>query len=247
MGTLKAISNRDGPIKLEDQLEQCEEAMGYRFQDRDILKRSLTHASVAKNRLASNERLEFLGDAILGAVISDILYDRNPDAEEGELTRIKSIIVSRATCASVTSELGLHEYLFLGKGLLTHEEIPMSIVAAVIESLIAGMYLDGGWKEAFEFIEKSFTPEIDRVMDQSEHENYKSLLQQITQKRLGETPVYRLLDEKGPDHCKCFEVTAVIASRKYPSAWGPTKKEAEQQAAKMAIDLINAESDDPEE
>lgn len=217
--------------------------MDYRFEDRKILRRCLTHASVAKSRLASNERLEFLGDAILGTVISDILYHRYPEAAEGELTRIKSIIVSRTTCATVTTELGLHEFLYLGKGLLTHEEIPMSIVAAVIESLIAGVYIDGGWKKAYRFIEKTFTTEIDRVMEQSEQENYKSLLQQMTQKRLGETPIYKLLDEKGPDHSKCFEVAAVIASRKYPSAWGPTKKEAEQQAAKMAIEIIDAESD----
>lgn len=216
-------------------LADCEQALEYRFSDRTLLTRCLTHSSVARTRLDSNERLEFLGDAILGAVVCEMLYHRFPELPEGELTRMKSTLVSRHMCARITDRLGLAESLFLGKGLAIHDEVPMSILAAVFESLIAGVYLDGGSEASRELIERLIAPEMELVAQSGNRRNFKSLLQQLSQKHTGETPEYRLLDEKGPDHSKCFEIAAVIGSRVFSAAWGASKKEAQQHAARNAL------------
>ena len=219
----------------DDKLERCEEVLGYRFTDRELLRTCLTHSSVARTRLASNERLEFLGDAILGLVICELLFRQFPEEPEGELTRMKSALVSRHTCAAVSERLGLEEFLYLGKGLATHRRLPSSILAAALESLVAGVYLDGGLEAARRFITSFIEPEVEQVGDLEQGRNFKSLLQQMAQKSFGETPVYRVLDEKGPDHSKCFKIAAVIGSQAYPAAWGASKKSAEQRAACNAL------------
>lgn len=223
---------------VDRKLRDCEAVLEYQFQNRELLKHGLTHASVAKTRLASNERLEFLGDAILGAVVCETLFHRFPEEPEGELTRIKSALVSRNTCAGISSKLGLEQFLLLGKGLRTHDTVPSSIVAAVFESLIAAVYLDGGFEAAREMIVRLIAEELDRIVDQDHLRNFKSLLQQVAQKSYNATPVYQLLDEKGPDHSKCFKVAAVIGTENFPAAWGPNKKEAEQRAASNALSQI---------
>jgi len=218
-----------------DMLQQCEAALGYRFVNQDLLRNCLTHASGANHRLASNERLEFLGDAILGAVVCEMLYQRFPEEPEGELTRIKSIVVSRSTCAKISEAQGLPRFLRLGKGLSVNDMVPMSVAAAVFESLIAGVYLDGGLEAARRLIEGVMGPEIELAGGIDHGRNHKSLLQQYAQKMFGETPVYRLLDEKGPDHSKCFKVAALIGQQTYHPAWGANKKAAEQRAAQNAL------------
>ena len=224
----------DPPAVADDPLAACEAQLGYHFRDRELLVRCLTHASVARTRLESNERLEFLGDAVLGTVVCDALFHRFPEETEGELTRIKSVVVSRHICARITEEAGLERFLMLGKGLGGADNMPTSILAAVFESLVAGVYLDGGMEAARTFIRRWVDPEIDRIMQTSHGKNYKSLLQQIAQKTLGATPVYSLLDEQGPDHAKCFKIAATVGPATYASAWGPSKKEAEQRAAENA-------------
>jgi ribonuclease-3 len=219
----------------DEVLDACEAAIEYRFRDRDLLRTCLTHASSANHRLASNERLEFLGDAILGAVVCEMLYHRFPEEPEGELTRVKSIVVSRSTCAKISLALDLPGFLLLGKGLMVHDSIPMSVAAAVFESLIAGVYLDGGLEPVRALIERAVGPEIELAGGVEHGRNFKSLLQQHAQKMLGETPVYRLLDEKGPDHSKCFKVAAVIGPQTFAPAWGANKKSAEQRAAQNAL------------
>lgn len=220
---------------LEDRFSSCEERLNYRFRDRSILELSLTHASVARTRLESNERLEFLGDSILGHLVCEALYLRFPEEAEGELTRIKSAIVSRTTCAAISYRLGLERFLLLGKGLSSHDRIPLSIMAAVFESLVAGLYLDGGMDAVRGVVAPLVEPEIEHAAAAGNLRNFKSLLQQISQKTYGETPSYRLLDEKGPDHSKCFKVAAVVGTKFFPGAWGPSKKEAEQRAAQNAL------------
>ncbi|MDX1966318.1 MAG: ribonuclease III [Planctomycetaceae bacterium] len=219
---------------LDERLAVCEAILGHPFRDRELLERCLTHASIARTRLESNERLEFLGDAILGALTCELLYDRFPEETEGELTRIKSVVVSRTTCARISEQMGLHHCLMLGKGLSIVDQVPSSVIAAVFESFVAGVYLDGGWDAARTFVRRWVEPEIDRVLLTTHGKNFKSLLQQMAQKALGATPVYVLLDEKGPDHSKCFKVAATVGSETYPGAWGPNKKEAEQRAAENA-------------
>ncbi len=224
----------------EDSLTCGEEALGYTFKDREILRLALTHASVADTRLGSNERLEFLGDAVLGMVVCQELFDRFPDYREGDLTRMKSVIVSRRTCTKIARKLGLEELMYLGKGMGRRDALPESVAACVLEAVIAAIYLDSDFQTIRRFIIDWVTPEIDLV-HANEHElNYKSILQQYGQRYRNATPYYDLLDEKGPDHSKCFEVAVVLAKRRYPSAWGPNKKEAEQKAAYFALRTMNA-------
>lgn len=225
----------------EEALANCEEALSYRFRNRELLQNCLTHASGAKHRLASNERLEFLGDAVLGLVVCEMLYHRFPECTEGELTRIKSILVSRTTCAKISEAVGFDSFLLLGKGLSAHEKVPLSVTAAVFESLIAGVYLDGGLEAARTLIERLMEPEIELTVGLEHGRNFKSMLQQHAQKIIGTTPIYRLLDEKGPDHSKCFKIAAFIGAQGFPAAWGPNKKEAEQRAAHNALNELNGE------
>lgn len=228
------ISGEESP-STTDVLAECEAVLGYNFQDRTLLFHCLTHASGAKTRLASNERLEFLGDSVLGLIVCEMLFKRFPEATEGELTRIKSILVSRTTCAKISLQLCCDRLIFVGKGLKVSERVPESVIAAVFESLIAGVYLDGGLEPARQLIERVMDPEIDLTTQQDHGRNFKSLLQQHAQKSLGATPVYKLLDQRGPDHSKWFKVAASIGQHMYTPAWGANKKEAEQRAAHNAL------------
>ena len=227
---------------LEETLSACEKVLDYEFHDRDLLLRCLTHSSIARTRLDSNERLEFLGDAILGTVVCELLFRRFPEKTEGELTRIKSVVVSRTICAKLSSDLRLGEFLRLGKGLSEFETIPLSVQAAVFESIVAGLYLDGGMDVVKPFLIRLLEPEIERTIESSYGRNYKSLLQQLVQKNQRGTPLYQLLDESGPDHLKCFKIAAVVGTDAFPPAWGPNKKEAEQRAAENAWCLLQGGS-----
>ena len=222
-------------------LEQCQERIGYRFANPRLLEAALTHASGADHRLASNERMEFLGDAILGAVVCERLYHQFPEYLEGDLTKLKSVVVSRQTCAKISQALGLKEFLILGKGMTTNPVVPTSLLADVLESMIAAIYLDGGTEPASRFIDTYIGPEIELAAAGEAEGNYKSLLQQFSQREHGITPTYHLLDEKGPDHSKCFKMTAQIDKQRFPPAWGRTKKESEQRAAHNAICAIHNE------
>ena len=226
-------------------LDSAQEITGHRFQDADLLVSAVTHASLADNRLSSNERLEFLGDAIFGMVVCEELFNRFPDLLEGEMTKIKSVVVSRRTCAKVADELGLCDLLRLGKGMTETNEIPSSVKAGVVEAFIAALYLDAGLDFTRQLILEWMSPHIEKSAESDDKENYKSYLQQYAQKHMDCTPRYEALDEKGPDHSKCFEVAVVINSRRFPSAWAPSKKDAEQRAALRALqDLGVAEKDD---
>jgi ribonuclease-3 len=222
-------------------LEECQKAIGYTFRQPELLRAALTHASGADTRLASNERLEFLGDAVLGLVTVEQLYLRFPDYQEGDLTKIKSVVVSRRTCAHISRLLNLGDYLFLGKGMHLHTAVPPGMLADVYESLVGAMYLDGGLEPARNFILKYMGPEIEQVAESAHGGNYKSMLQQVAQREFSSTPQYQVLDEKGPDHSKCFKMAAVIAKYRYPAAWGRNKKEAEQKAAMNALAQINGD------
>ena len=155
------MAQRAAPTSKEGDLERCERRIGYEFKDKALLVAALTHASGAHHRLASNERLEFLGDAILGAVVCELLYLQYPDYLEGDLTKVKSVVVSRQTCAKISEGLGLQEFLILGKGMTTHPQVPPSLLADVFESLAAAIYLDGGDAGARDFIQRFMEPEIE--------------------------------------------------------------------------------------
>jgi ribonuclease-3 len=211
------------------------EATGYCFKDPALLEAAMTHASYAGARLDSNERLEFFGDSVLGIIVCEELYRRFPHFLEGELTKIKSAVVSRRTCARIARHRQLDRCILLGKGMSDREQLPNSLLAAVYEALIGAVYFDGGLEAVRQFILSDMGEQIDAAVASQNQHNYKSHLQQHAQKFLNATPVYEMLDEKGPDHSKCFEVCVMVDARRFSSAWGPSKKEAEQRAAYVAL------------
>jgi ribonuclease-3 len=222
-------------------LEHCQDVIGYRFHKPELLRAALTHTSSANTRGASNERLEFLGDSVLGLVTCEQLFQRFPEYQEGDLTKVKSVVVSRKTCAKFSQELGLGQFLFLGKGVYTYGEMPANILADVFESLVAAIFLDGGWDAAKQFVLRFIEPEIEHVARDALSANAKSQLQTLLQREYGDTPRYYLLDEQGPDHDKCFKVAAQVRDNRYPAAWGRTKKEAEIKAAMNALADIHGD------
>ena len=222
---------------MNNELQQRAEAvLGYTFKNPSLLKESLTHASIADHRLNSNERMEFLGDAVLDLIICEALYKKFPELLEGDLTKIKSAVVSRRTCAEVARETGLADLLIIGKGISSREQMPSSLAAAVYESVVAAIYLDAGFDVVKQYVLRTMTPKLEEIAANSHQHNYKAVLQQHAQKVLGSTPMYELLDEKGPDHSKCFEVCVTVDGRRFTSAWGPNKKMAEQKAALLALE-----------
>lgn len=228
----------------EETLRQVEQTIGYKFSDSRLLATALTHSSVASNRLLSNERLEFLGDAILAFVICQTLFERFTGYLEGDLTKMKSMLVSRETCARISRLMRLQKFLKVGKSMVANRALSGSLAAGVLEAVIAAICIDGGLDAARSFILRNFDSLIDSANKEQAHGNFKSLLQQYAQDELNATPVYVLVDEKGPDHNKCFELEAVIGERRFPSAWGTNKKEAEQKAAFNAlVELGVLESD----
>lgn len=215
----------------EDILQQCETRIQYVFRDRALLRRCLTHSSSAETRLDSNERLEFLGDAVLGLLICEHLFQLYPDQREGQLTQMKSWLVSRQTCARVARRLELEPLIFVGRGLQT---IPDSILSAVVESLVAGVYFDGGLDGARTFILMAFQEEL-KLCQPVDTENFKSQLQEYTQRELSRTPEYVVIEESGPDHAREFVIAARVGELLFESGRGRSKKEAEQQAARNAL------------
>jgi ribonuclease-3 len=216
--------------------ERAEKILGHRFKNPQLLKEALTHASIADHRLESNERMEFLGDAVLDLIICEALYLKFPEYQEGDLTKVKSAVVSRRTCAEVANETGLTDLLIIGKGISSRNALPSSLAAAVYESIVAAIYLDGGFDVVKQYVLRTMTAKLEEISSNSHQQNFKAVLQQHSQKMLGGAPMYELLDEKGPDHSKCFEVCVTVGGRRFSSAWGPNKKMAEQKAALLALE-----------
>ena len=219
----------------EEVLDRCQELLGYTFRDRDLLEKALTHPSFATSRSMSYERLEFLGDSVLGLSVCSILYSDYDELQEGEMTRIKSTVVSRKTCSVIAREIGLDGMLFLGEDMSTEPGIPDSVTAATFESIIGAIFVDGGFEPANKFIAEHTRHRIQDALDNLHRQNCKSILQQYAQKHNMPPPDYVLLDEKGPDHSKCFEIAVSLGNNHFESAWGMNKKEAEQEAARLAL------------
>ena len=221
-----------------EKLSECQSAIGYSFNNAGVLEKALTHTSCRLENNFSNERLEFLGDAILGMIISDYLYRNLPQCSEGELTKIKSVVVSQTTLAKVSMEAHLKDFLSVGRGLNDQNFFPKSLLANVFEAVIAAIYLDGGFEAAYSFTIKYLKKEIDIVCKNQHEKNYKSILQQYSQKEYGITPNYRVLQQIGPDHGKSFEIVVLIKGNEYGTGWGRSKKEAEQSAAKETLKIL---------
>ena len=224
-------------------LTSFETDLGYHFRDRQLLSHALTHSSCKTDVDYSNERLEFLGDAILGFVVSERLFRKHPDKSEGQLTRVKSVVVSRSTLARAAGKLRLAEYLIVGKGVGSSVDFPASLLANAFEAVLAAVYLDGGTQAARQLVVRALGDHVEQVLRNQHEPNYKSLLQQYAQREQAVTPSYRVQDESGPDHQKCFTVVAVLDNVPHGVGTGATKKEAEQMAAAETLKHIRSSLD----
>lgn len=227
-------------------LADCQKTVGYNFKNLDLLRQALTHTSAAFTRQESNERMEFLGDAVLGFSICNILFRKYDDLDEGDMTKIKSAVVSRTTCNEIVRETGLGMFVIMDRPVHSMHDVPDSIAACLIEAIIGAIYLDGGMRSAEKFIRTFFQPHIDHAMSSSHQKNYKSLLQQKVQRVGNNPPEYVILDEQGPEHSKCFEIGILIDGKHFAGAWGKSKKLAEQAAAKRALVAMGIISEDEE-
>ena len=222
-------------------IKDLEAAIGYRFQNITLLQNALTPSSYANERwhnsLKSNERLEFLGDSILGMVVAEYLYKNFPDRPEGELTRMRADMVCEKTLASVAARINLGHHLMLGNG----EEqgggrSRDSILADAVESVIAASFLDGGMAAARSFIEKFILVEV--PVRKMHNADYKTALQELIQQKKNQTLSYALVGESGPDHDKRFEVEVSLNGRVIGTGTGSSKKRAEQMAAQSALENL---------
>lgn len=222
-------------------LDALEQKIGHDFVDRTLLELALTHSSLRDPWTESNERLEFLGDSVLGLAVAEHLFVMFPDAAEGEMTRLKSLLVSRDALAKVARALDMKTFLRVGKGIRKRGAIPASLLSNTIEALIGAVYLDAGFEEARAFVLTHFDAQVKALRRRPAERNYKATLQQELQRRFGTTPGYRLLDTVGPDHKKEFIIEAFVGDRIFGSGKGSTKKQAEQRAAREALRELKAD------
>lgn len=221
-------------------MQELEKELNYRFEDKMLLQRALTHSSYANEhkdtRVQSNERLEFLGDSVLGMVVADALFRGFPGMPEGDLTRTRAALVCEESLVRVAAAMGLGRYLRLGKGEEAGggRERP-SILADAAEALIAALYLDGGIAQARRTIRHYL---LENAEERSAGRDFKTALQERVQVKKGQTLAYRLLEESGPDHAKCFSVEVTLNGTPIGSGAGKSKKEAEQNAAREALEKL---------
>jgi len=221
-----------------------EDKLGYRFRNASLCETALTHKSWMNETQSTdrtdNERLEFLGDAVLALVTSDLLMKRFPDEPEGDLSKARAAIVNEAGLARVAEVLGLGQWIFLGRG---EEQAggrqKRSLLANAFEALIGAVYTDGGFLDAFAVVERLFAPSIADVPSAA-NKDFKSRLQELAQAKLQIAPTYVVLSEQGPDHAKTFEIAILIGDKEYGRAFGRSKKEAQQNAAEQALALMES-------
>ena len=234
-------------MKQCDKLKDLQSCLGYFFKDVNLLERAVTHKSYIneapdKERVTDNERLEFLGDAVLGLVISDFLIKKFPNYSEGQLSKLKGFIVSESFLFEIAKELKLGKYLILGRG----EENSggrrkRSILADASEAILASIYLDGGLKSAYDFIIRHMEEKIMGIANNTYIPEYKTILQEFTQGEFGCVPIYKVVSEKGEDHSPEFEVSIFIEDKLYGKGKGRSKRKAEQDAAYNALLNMNVE------
>ena len=235
-------------VRLRDEFELLQRAIGYRFRDRGLLEHAMTHTSRANEDVSGgvldNESLEFLGDAVLGFVIADMLFREFPGFDEGEKSKTKAALVSTTTLARQAQRLNLGDHLLLGRGEeKTGGRRKQALLADGYEALIAAIYVDGGIEQVRAFIEREFAA---LIADVHQHgvagQDYKSALQEYLQSHDRSLPEYRLAGTLGPDHRKLFQVEVVVTGETVAEARGPSKKEAEQEAARLALEKLRIQN-----
>jgi len=220
-----------------------EKRIGYRFSNRQILFRALKHKSylafTGESYLESNERLEFLGDAVLDLIVTEYLYAKYPDDDEGALSQKRSILVSRKALGELGQLLGYGDFLFLNYGEeKTGGRQRNSNLANLFEAVLAAVYLDGGYKQAVRFFEQTLLPNGQQFLNESSFSNYKSLLLELSQAREWISPEYTVVTEAGPDHQKMFEVKVSVNKQWQAIGTGSSKKRAEQVAARRILEEL---------
>jgi len=238
MGTTLAALIQDN----EEGLQELQERIGYRFRDLRLLQLSLIHSSFAFERLDDgrhNETQEFLGDAVLDLTVGYVLFVRFPEMREGKLTRIRSALVNENGLAERAREIELGQHLLLGKGeSASHGRDKSSILSCAYEALVGAIFLDGGYDEALAFVRRFFEPHIDKHQEQLVSADAKSALQELLQERFNEGPEYVLLDEEGPAHARLFSIAVRFQGEELGTGKASSKKEAEQQAARVALEYL---------
>ncbi|MDR3333699.1 MAG: ribonuclease III [Treponema sp.] len=214
-----------------------------RFKSLELLNLALMHRSVSNEigHKFNNERLEFLGDAILGAITATLLYERLAEKSEGELAKIKSVVVSEDILSGVARELQLDTLLLMGRGEdMSGGRTKKAILADALEALIGALYLDSGYKPVYAFVSRFMGSEINRVLNNRHHQDYKSLLQEFSQRLTRTYPIYRLLKRSGPEHERLFWIEVTVNGSAFGPGTGRNKKSAEQEAAKIAYEYLAA-------
>lgn len=231
--------------ELKSALSQIEAKVGYQFKDESLLERAFIHRSfINENRgvvKGHNERLEFLGDAVLGVLVSDFLYSELPDHPEGELSYLRSRLVEATTCAMYIEKLDVQSFILMGKGESMNQGKGRStILADLFEALIGAIYLDGAMEEAHRFFFSHFRSFITEIIE-SPTRNWKAELQDYCQKNYQKPPTYEVINEEGPDHEKTFYVVVKLDNQILGKGTGTSKKEAEQMCAQQAIESMGLE------
>ncbi|RMH72234.1 MAG: ribonuclease III [Gemmatimonadetes bacterium] len=218
-------------------LAEFQQIIGYRFKNPGWLQQALQHRSYLHDEnsggLESNERMEFLGDAVLELVVNDYLFHHYPNESEGNLTKIKGLVVSKPILAERGADIHLPDYLLMGVS--SGGEISPSVIADAYEALLCAIYLDGGLKAARAFLAQHFLPQINKIIRDKQHANYKSALQEYIQGRYKSHPVYQVVQVEGPDHQQTFTVNVLVEKQVIGSGQGRSKKEAQQEAARVAL------------
>ncbi len=228
----------------EKDILQIEDKLNYQFHNKALITQALKHRSFLsitnESRLLSNERLELLGDAVLGMVVTEFLYKKFPTKEEGELTAIKSLLVSRKILARTAMQIGIGEFILLNDA----EEKAggrnrASIIADAFEAIIGAMYLDGGLETSINFIDRNLLTRIDKIISEDQNKNFKSMLLEYSQSKNLGLPQYIVKNEEGPDHNKLFTIEVLINNEVLGMGKGNSKKKAEQISAKSALKKLN--------
>jgi ribonuclease-3 len=230
-------------------LRNLEQHIGYRFGNLELLNNALVHRSFFNENPSDadcdNERLEFLGDAVLGLCISDLLMNTFPNSTEGKLSKLRSSIVNETSLAELACKLTLGDYLLLGKGEeLTGGRKKPSLLSDTFEAVIAAIYLDGGFEKTMAYIKNLFAPIIEAEDENVIYKDYKTALQEVSQSLFKEIPQYTLSAESGPDHDKTFEISLSVAGIIMTKGVGKSKKEAEQRAAKQALEELEKQGEE---
>ncbi|RPI48405.1 MAG: ribonuclease III [Chloroflexi bacterium] len=232
-------------------INALEKALKIKFEDKSLLHRSMIHRSYLNEHpdfpLEDNERLEFLGDAVLDFIIGEYLYHRFPELQEGPLTSLRSALVRRDTLARFASQLSLGRYLLMGHGEAESggRERPATL-CATFEALVGALYLDQGLSSLVQLLEPLIIPEIGRILEEELHKDAKSRLQELAQGLMRHTPRYATVSQTGPDHAKEFTVQVTIGGRVYGQGKGLSKQQAAQEAAQDALERIAADRDSAE-